>query len=125
MKQRIGILLLLFLGFALAPQAQQRRKPAAKKTVVTKKTNKSNKNSRAGQASKSAKRPTTVQALEKQRKQIQQQIKEQERRLANTQQDVKKRLQNLMMLNTEIAGKRRTSIPSVTTSTTWMRKLNS
>ena len=108
MKQRIGILLLLFLGFALAPQAQQRRKPAAKKTVVTKKTNKSNKNSRAGQASKSAKRPTTVQALEKQRKQIQQQIKEQERRLANTQQDVKKRLQNLMMLNTEIAGKRRT-----------------
>jgi septal ring factor EnvC (AmiA/AmiB activator) len=28
--------------------------------------------------------------------------------LANTQQDVKKRLQNLMMLNTEIAGKRRT-----------------
>ena len=108
MKQRIGILLLLFLGFALAPQAQQRRKPAAKKTVVTKKTNKSNKNSRAGQASKSAKRPTTVQALEKQRKQIQQQIKEQERRLANTQQDVKNRLQNLMMLNTEIAGKRRT-----------------
>jgi septal ring factor EnvC (AmiA/AmiB activator) len=49
-----------------------------------------------------------VQSLEKQRKQIQQQIKEQERRLASSQQDVKKRLQNLMMLNTEIAGKRRT-----------------
>ena len=106
--KRIGILLLLFLGFALAPQAQQRRKPAAKKTVVTKKTNKSKKNSRTGQTSKSTKQPTTVQALEKQRKQIQQQIKEQERRLVNTQQDVKKRLQNLMMLNTEIAGKRRT-----------------
>ena len=106
--KRIGIVLLLFLGFALAPQAQQRRKPAAKKTVVTKKTGKTNKNSRTAKTNKSAKQPTTVQALEKQRKQIQQQIKEQERRLASTQQDVKKRLQNLMILNTEIAGKRRT-----------------
>ena len=106
--KRIGIILLLFLGFALAPQAQQRRKPAAKKTVVTKKTGKTKKNSRTGKTNKSAKQPTTVQALEKQRKQIQQQIKEQERRLASTQQDVKKRLQNLMILNTEIAGKRRT-----------------
>ena len=95
--KRIGIILLLFLGFALAPQAQQRRKPAAKKTVVTKKTGKTNKNSRTGKTNKSAKQPTTVQALEKQRKQIQQQIKEQERRLASTQQDVKKRLQNLMI----------------------------
>ena len=92
------------MAFALAPQAQQRRKPAAKKTVVTKKTNKTSKTAKRGKTKKT----TTVQDLEKQRKQIQQQIKEQERRLANTQQDVKKRLQNLMMLNTEIAGKRRT-----------------
>ena len=92
------------MAFALAPQAQQRRKPAAKKTVVTKKTNKTSKTAKRGKTKKT----TTVQDLEKQRKQIQQQIKEQERRLANTRQDVKKRLQNLMMLNTEIAGKRRT-----------------
>ena len=103
--KRIGILLLLLLGFALTPQAQQRRKPAAKKTVTTNKTRKTGK---TGKSRKSTKQPTTVQSLEKQRKQIQQQIKEQERRLANTQQDVKKRLQNLMILNTEIAGKRRT-----------------
>jgi septal ring factor EnvC (AmiA/AmiB activator) len=103
--KRIGILLLLLLGFALTPQAQQRRKPAAKKTVTTNKTRKTGK---TGKSSKSTKQPTTVQSLEKQRKQIQRQIKEQERRLANTQQDVKKRLQNLMILNTEIAGKRRT-----------------
>ncbi len=103
--KRIGILLLLLLGFALTPQAQQRRKPAAKKTVTTNKTRKTGK---TGKSSKSTKQPTTVQSLEKQRKQIQQQIKEQERRLANTQQNVKKRLQNLMILNTEIAGKRRT-----------------
>jgi len=92
------------MAFALAPQAQQRRKPAAKKTVVTKKTRKTSKTAKRGKTKKT----TTVQDLEKQRKQIQQQIKEQERRLANTRQDVKKRLQNLMILNTEIAGKRRT-----------------
>jgi len=104
--KRIGIILLLFLGFALAPQAQQRRKPAAKKTATTSKTSKTSKSSK--KSSKATKQPTTVQALEKQRKQIQQQIREQERRLASSQQDVKKRLQNLMILNTEIAGKRRT-----------------
>ena len=102
--KRIAIILLFLMAFALAPQAQQRRKPAAKKTVVTKKTRKTSKTAKSGKTKKT----TTVQDLEKQRKQIQQQIKEQERRLANTRQDVKKRLQNLMMLNTEIAGKRRT-----------------
>ena len=101
--RRIAIILLLLWGFTLAPQAQ-RRKSAPKITVVTKqKTRRSTKSSKS-----SAKQPTTVQALEKQRKQIQQQIREQERRLASSQQDVKKRLQTLMMLNSEIAGKRRT-----------------
>ena len=104
--KRIGIILLLFLGFALTPQAQQRRKPAAKKTATTKKSSKTSKTNK--KSGKTTKQPTTVQALEKQRKQIQQQIREQERRLASSQQDVKKRLQNLMILNTEIAGKRRT-----------------
>ena len=94
------------MAFAVAPQAQQRRKSATKKTVVTKKTSKTRKTAKSGKSSKA--KPATVQDLEKQRKQIQQQIKEQERRLVNTQQNVKKRLQNLMMLNTEIAGKRRT-----------------
>jgi len=101
--RRIAIILLLLWGVTLAPQAQ-RRKSAPKKTVVTKqKTRRSTKSSKS-----SAKQPTTVQALEKQRKQIQQQIREQERRLASSQKDVKKRLQTLMMLNSEIAGKRRT-----------------
>ena len=101
--RRIAIILLLLWGFTLAPQAQ-RRKSAPKKTVVTKqKTRRSTKSSKS-----SAKQPTTVQALEKQRKQIQKQIREQERRLASSQKDVKKRLQTLMMLNSEIAGKRRT-----------------
>ena len=106
--KRLVIILLLFTGFALTPYAQQRR---TKKPAVTNKTSKSGqskKSSKNSKSSKSTKQPTTVQALEKQRKQIQQRIKEQERRLASSQKDVKKRLQNLMILNTEIAGKRRT-----------------
>lgn len=105
--KRLAIILFLLAGFSLAPQAQQRRKPAARKTATTsKKTTK--KSGKTSKSRKTTKQPTTVQALEKQRKQIQQQIKEQERKLASSQQNVKKRLQNLMMLNTEIAGKRRT-----------------
>ena len=106
--KRLVIILLLFTGFALTPYAQQRR---TKKPAVTNKTSKSGqskKSSKKSKSSKNTKQPTTVQALEKQRKQIQKQIKEQERRLASSQKDVKKRLQNLMILNTEIAGKRRT-----------------
>ena len=52
--------------------------------------------------------PASVQALQNQRQKLQQQIKEQEKKLRTNQQDVKKRLQNLMMINTEIEGKRRT-----------------
>ena len=54
-----------------------------------------------------AKQPASVQALQNQRQKIQQQIKEQEKRLQSNQQNVKKRLQNLMIINTEIEGKRR------------------
>ena len=68
--KRLAIILFLLAGFSLAPQAQQRRKPAARKTATTsKKTTK--KSGKTSKSSKTTKQPTTVQALEKQRKQIQ------------------------------------------------------
>ena len=113
--RRIGIILLL-LSFALSPYAQQKRttptkgktttvakkkptsqKPAAKKTTPKKTTPK-----------KPAAQPPSVKSLQTEREKIQKQIKEQEQRLRSNERDVKKRLQNLMMLNTEIALKRRT-----------------
>ena len=99
MKRLVTVILLF--AFAMAPFAQQKRttKQPAKKTVKAK-SQKSKANSQST--------TTSVQALEKQRQQIQQQIKEQERRLRSNEQDVKKRLNNLMALNTEIEGKRRT-----------------
>ncbi len=108
--KRLSIFLFLLMGLALTPYAQQRRTVNKAKTTQTKRTTHTKKTVKGKRTTKSAttSHPTTVQSLEKQRKQLQQQIKEQERRLASSQQDVKKRLQNLMMLNTEIAGKRRT-----------------
>ena len=101
--KRISIILLL-LAFTLAPQAQtnnKRRTPAKKTTVQRKKTAKS------GSSGKTAVTTPSVQSLQNQRQKIQQQIKEQEKKLRSNQQDVKKRLENLLILNTEIDGKRR------------------
>ena len=103
--KRLTIICLL-LAFTLAPYAQQNRnrKQAAKKTVVQKrKTTTKRKTTK-----KTTDKTPTVQALQNQRQQIQQQIKEQENRLRTNQSDVKKRLQNLMVINHEIADKRRT-----------------
>jgi septal ring factor EnvC (AmiA/AmiB activator) len=102
--KRISIILLL-LAFTLAPQAQTRSKRSAttrKTAVQSKKTTRKKKTT-----APAAKQPASVQALQNQRQKIQQQIKEQEKRLQSNQQDVKKRLQNLMIINTEIEGKRR------------------
>ena len=94
------------LAFTLAPYAQQNRnrKQAAKKTVVKKRKTTTNRKT----TKKTTVKTPTVQALQNQRQQIQQQIKEQEKRLRTNQVDVKKRLQNLMVINHEIADKRRT-----------------
>ena len=96
----------LMLAFTLAPYAQQNRnrKPAAKKTAVQKRKATTKRNT----TKKTTVKTPTVQALQNQRQQIQQQIKEQENRLRTNQSDVKKRLQNLMVINHEIADKRRT-----------------
>ena len=101
--RRIAIVLFL-LSLTLAGFSQQKRttKPVVKKTAVTPKKKAQKGKSAAGR------QPTSVQALQNQRQRIQQQIKEQENRLANTQKDVKKRLQALMIINTEIEGKLRT-----------------
>jgi len=100
-------LILLLLSFAMAPYAQQKksaRRTTAKKTVVQKKTRKRGKSATVKKTTTST---PSVQSLQSQRQKIQQKIKEQEQRLRTNQRDVKKRLQNLMIINTEIEGKRR------------------
>ncbi len=119
--KKLGIALLLLFCVTLAPQAQQkRRQSAAQKTAVSRKTSRkgaqsaktARKDSQSGKSTrkgKSGKVSTpSVQALEQERKQLQKQIKEQEQRLSRSRRDVNKRLQTLMIINTEIDGKRRT-----------------
>ena len=110
--RRIGIILLL-LGFALSPYAQQKRttaKSKGKTTVVKRTTKKTTTKKTTGKKTtkKSSSQPVSVQSLQDQRQKLQQQIKEQEQKLRSNERDVKKRLENLLMLNTEIANKRRT-----------------
>ncbi len=100
--KRIGLLLFLLL-FALAPYAQQKRtkRKTAKKTYV-----RSSKKKRNTAKAKTTK-PVSVTDLQVQRKKIQQQIMEQEQRLRSNQSNVNRRLQDLMIINTEIRDKRK------------------
>ncbi len=108
--KRIGIVILLLLTFSLTPYAQQKStRSTARKTAVTKrKSATTKKQKRTKKTRKSSGSSTSIKDLEKQRKDIQQEIKKQERRLESSKKDVKNRLQNLMIINTEITGKRRT-----------------
>lgn len=116
--KRIIILTLLAFAFVVVP-AQQKRTAKSKARTTT--TSVRRKNTASGKATSTRKRtgnaaakrktirkPESVQSLQNQRKNIQRQIKLQEQRLRSNERDVKQRLQNLMIINTEIASKRRT-----------------
>ena len=97
---------------AAAPAQQTRKKSAGQKTTVTKKTTTKKTGTKKTTTKKTTstqkKAGVTVNSLKNEQAQVRQQIKEQERRLKANEQDVKKRLQNLMVINNEIADKRRT-----------------
>ena len=98
--------------------AQQSKKRTARKQTTTsrvsapKKKTPAKKTAKSGQARKKAstkKTPApTVNSLKSEQVQVRKQIQEQERKLQANERDVKKRLQNLMVINNEIADKRRT-----------------
>ncbi len=118
--KRILLFWILACLVAAAPAQQTKKKSAgqkttvtsksgnSKKTVKTQKSNKKTTTSKSGKSSTKKTTPVTVNSLKNEQAQVRQQIKEQERRLRANEQDVKKRLQNLMVINNEIADKRRT-----------------
>ena len=95
--------LLLALALAVAPCHAQTRKTTAKKKAQTTRTTKK----KAAQ-----KKPKTISGLRNERAQVKKQIQTQQRKLRSNERDVKQRLQNLMLINTEIADKRK-SIDSI------------
>ena len=92
---------------AFSAVQQQQRKTAVKKTTAKNK-GATQKKGTARKKTAPKKSTVTVNSLKNEQAQVRKQIKEQERRLRANEQDVKKRLQNLMALTNEIADKRRT-----------------
>ena len=121
MKTRTALILLM-LSLALQPYAQKRstqrkrtsttavaKKPTAKRGGAAKKSTTAKKKTSANTKKKSGTGGSaSINGLKNQSAQIKRNIKAQEQRLRTNERDVKKRLQNLMVINTEIADKRRT-----------------
>ena len=83
----------------------QKKAPSQKKTTSRKKIS-SKKTSKKSSADDVA--TPSIKGLKNEREQIKKQIAAQQQKLRNNERDVKKRLQNLMVINTEIADKRKT-----------------
>ena len=81
---------------------------SAKITNTTTKNTKPAKGKTNRKKSKKTKPEVTVNSLKNEQAQVRKEIQEQERRLKANERDVKKRLQNLMVINNEIADKRKT-----------------
>lgn len=100
LKTVFGIFIFL-LVFAMPAEAQKRKTATRKKAAVTA-TRK-----RPAQTRGTAAKPTSIKGLQNERDRIKKQIRQHEQRLRTNERDVKKRLQSLMMLNTEINDKRK------------------
>lgn len=124
--KRLFLLSLLALTVLVMPAQQKRTGTKAKTTAQTCKTSTARKKAPAkkittkkkttSRKKATAKKDTysnaSIRGLQKQRSQIQQKIKQQEKALRANQADVKKRLQNLMVINTEI-GERQKNINNI------------
>ena len=95
---RLPYILLLIAALAMAPCQAQTRKATPKRKAQTTRTTKKK---------TTKKKPKTISGLRNERAQVKKQIQTQQRKLRNNERDVKKRLQNLMVINTEIADKER------------------
>lgn len=102
MKLRLTYILLAF-SLVFVPCSAQ-----TKKSTTTKKTTTTTKKSTSKKSTTTKKQPTTtIAGLKNERAQIQKNIKKQEQALAANKADVKKRLQNLMVLNTQIKDRQK------------------
>ena len=109
-------LLWLLVCFVASVPAQQKRTAATKaRTTTTKQTTRKSATKKNTKKTTTAKKKTTttakqptVSGLKKEQQQVRNTIKEQELKLKANERDVNKRLQNLLVINNEIADKRRT-----------------
>ncbi len=109
--KKILLLLLSLLVLSLPSDAQTKK--TTKKTTTTTKTTQSKKKTTSSSkkssksSSSSKKQDNSIQGLKNQRSAIQKDIQKQEKALKANKADVKKRLQNLMLLNTQISDRQK------------------
>ena len=110
---------MILFALVIASSAQTRKTTSSKKTQITsqkKATSQKKTTSRKKISSKKTSKKSSaddvatpsIKGLKNEREQIKKQIAAQKQKLRNNERDVKKRLQNLMVINTEIADKRKT-----------------
>ena len=109
MKRYFIILLALVLSVSLPAQ---KKRSATKRTTAASTVKKTVKKKTATTSKKSNRRTTaytnaSIKGLQQERTQLQKKIKQQEQALRTNQNDVKKRLQDLMILNTEIGDRQK------------------
>lgn len=96
------LIILLALALTVSLPAQKKRTPTKQRARTTKTTTKKKKTTKKKSTKTARYSNSSIKGLESQRSQIQKKIKQQERALRTNQSDVKKRLQDLMILNTAI-----------------------
>ena len=108
----IAMVLIALISFSSPAIAQQaKKKSVQKRTATTTKKSGSKKSTGKGKKtttkSSASKQPVTVNSLKTEQQRVRKQIEEQQRKLKANERDVKKRLQNLLIINNEIADKRK------------------
>ena len=107
----IVMMLMAFITFSSPAVAQHAKKSSThKRTTTTAKktiTKKAKAKKSPTKKSASSKQPVTVNSLKNEQQRVRKQIEEQQRKLQANERDVKKRLQNLLIINNEIADKRK------------------
>ena len=106
----IAMVLIALISFSSPAIAQQaKKKSVQKRTATTTKKSGSKKSTGKKTTTKSSasKQPVTVNSLKTEQQRVRKQIEEQQRKLKANERDVKKRLQNLLIINNEIADKRK------------------
>src|SRR5574344_821883 len=105
--KRIRLVLFILFAFTLTSSSQTRksaRKKASSSTTAKKKRQTSTKKNKKTADYETA----SIKGLKNERAQIKKQIVAQQQKLRKNERDVKERLKNLMVINSEIANKRRT-----------------
>ena len=110
LKELLVMVLMALISFSSPAMAQQTKKSSTqRRTTTVKKTATKKAPAKKTSTPKHAtsSQPVTVNSLKNEQQKVRKQIEEQQRKLKANERDVKKRLQNLLIINNEIADKRK------------------